>query len=218
MRSFLRRLGLTKKLAAVFYGRSYEQRYNSRLLSLVQSNDIVWDVGANYGLYTMKFARIVSPTGLVVAFEPNPIVCEQLRHAVAHLEQVRLKCCALGDRRGQTYFSIRGNHGQYSYIDEREGDISVNIETGDYLVQSGELPYPSVVKIDVEGYELEVLKGMRQMLNHPLLRVVAVEVHFRLLQERGLSVKEVVDFLSKSGFACSWVDPSHIIAIRKKAL
>jgi hypothetical protein len=72
------------------------------------------------------------------------------------------------------------------------------------------------VKIDVEGFELEVVRGMQDLLRASSCRHVFVEVHFLKLQERGLAnaAKELCRVLGSLGFAVSWIDASHLHARR----
>jgi hypothetical protein len=83
-------------------------------------------------------------------------------------------------------------------------------------VQSDVVDVPNVVKIDVEGFELEVLSGMKQILANRALKAVGIEVHFKLLQERGLTraPRQMESLLQEAGFLCSWPDSSHIFAVR----
>jgi Methyltransferase FkbM domain len=76
---------------------------------------------------------------------------------------------------------------------------------------------PCVVKIDVEGFELEVLHGMSGVLADPALRAIFVEVHFLELANRGLpnAPADIVSLLRAAGFVVRWLDPSHVGATRK---
>lgn len=101
-------------------------------------------------------------------------------------------------------------------IEDAENGVSVRISTGDGLVEQGDVPIPSVVKIDTEGFELDVLRGMTDLLGKPEVRAVFVEVHFGLLCERGQpkAPADIERLLKLAGFATRWVDPSHIAAER----
>jgi hypothetical protein len=78
------------------------------------------------------------------------------------------------------------------------------------------LPTPNVIKIDVEGYELEVIEGLPRVLSSKELRSVFVEVHFSLLHNRKLdrAPAAILQTLRRHGFQVHWVDPSHIGARR----
>jgi hypothetical protein len=73
-----------------------------------------------------------------------------------------------------------------------------------------------VVKLDVEGFELDVLRGLGALLRSPELRTLGIEVHFGILQERGIgdAPRRLERLLCEAGFRCAWTDPSHVIASR----
>ena len=89
---------------------------------------------------------------------------------------------------------------------------TVSVIPGDSLV---DLPLPNVVKIDVEGYEPEVIRGMANTLR--CVRAAFVEIHFAILEGRGMpqAPAEIVQSLRTLGFTTiRWVDASHIMALR----
>ncbi len=73
-----------------------------------------------------------------------------------------------------------------------------------------------MIKVDVEGFEEEVLQGMGEMLTSPELRSVLVEVHFMKLELRGKATAPVriEKLLRDKGFKTNWVDASHLFASR----
>jgi len=93
-------------------------------------------------------------------------------------------------------------------------DSVVSIQSGDDLVASGQVPAPSVIKIDVEGFELEVIKGLRHLLVSQELRLIGVEIHFEQLvkQNSPSAPRQIIDILLASRFQIKFLDPSHVIA------
>lgn len=96
------------------------------------------------------------------------------------------------------------------------GAIVVEISTGDELVNNKTVKLPNIIKIDVEGFEIDVIQGMQTILVNKFLKKVFIEIHFLEMTKRGLKngSKEIVDILNKSGFKVNWTDPSHLIAER----
>jgi FkbM family methyltransferase len=143
-----------------------------------------YDVGANVGFYSMIAARLVDKTGNVISFEPLP---ENLRalegNATAnHFPNIKIFPFALGCRNEEAIFLVseRPTWGKLDGIGEPPDQYSTNIRVKvgrlDSLIAQYDLPNPDLVKIDVEGAEVEVLNGARQLLtrNRP---IVIVELH-----------------------------------------
>ena len=197
------------------------------LLSGISSGAVVWDVGANVGTYTCLMASVAGESGKVYAFEPNPIACQQLRkhclmNAAMNVEVFEL---ALGDQVSRMDFAVETGFTPGGHVIQKEtladgGEVfTVSLVTGDSMVTQGRSEIPDVIKVDVEGYELEVLKGMRSTLAHPQCKTVICEVHFGALAQRGHAFVplEIQSFLRDAGF-CSlkWIDRSHLLAQKSR--
>jgi len=216
LRSVLRNLGLTKLLARLLPNRSYEERFDQALINTIEPGFVIWDIGANVGLYTKKFAELVGAAGSVHAFEPSTVNFAKLSEAVQQLSNVKVYNCALGDEE-KMISMIQGDDqlGATSRV-SLEADGSIKMRTANELLNTG-LPAPNLVKIDVEGFEAEVLNGFLQTGPLPAaIQYFAIEIHFRLLQDRGIpnAPKEIERKLKASGFDVNWVDASHILATR----
>jgi hypothetical protein len=81
MRDAVRKLGLTKLLAPLFQRGGYEWRFENALKGSIRPGDVVWDVGANVGHYTLKFASWTASGGRIYAFEPSRRNLSRLREA-----------------------------------------------------------------------------------------------------------------------------------------
>jgi len=220
LRSFGRRLGIFPPLVRAlrkFSGAAYEERFEAALLREIRPGDTLWDVGANVGLYTEKFAARVQPLGSVVAFEPSPQSVESLRRRFAASTSVTVCPVALADEAGSAiFYGNRSDDGTTDSLVRRSDEATAHeiaVRRGDdYLL---EFP-PNVIKVDVEGFELEVLRGMHKVLLSPSMRAVMIEVHFGILNDRGLpdAPAELVQLLREAGLAISWVDSSHLAGRR----
>jgi FkbM family methyltransferase len=139
----------------------------------VTGGSVVWDVGANVGLFSFAAASLAGPDGLVVALEPDAWLVQLLRRsaleqpagsapvqvvpaAVASQVSIRTLCLATRSR-AANYLAEFGTS-QTGGSREQQSVVAVTL---DWLMDS--LPAPSVVKIDVEGAELEVLKGAHRL-------------------------------------------------------
>ena len=94
--------------------------------------------------------------------------------------------------------------------------IKVRVAKADTLIKKLNLLSPNIIKIDVEGFELEVLSGMKKILKQKTLREIFVEVHFAKLKKKKLKnvVFLICKILKDNKFSISWVDPSHLRAFR----
>jgi FkbM family methyltransferase len=200
-------------------------KFFKALLPHLKDGDYLWDVGANIGYYTRLFADIVGSEGKVFAFEPSPKNFSNLLNNLKSFSNVILLPYGLGDKDGKVVFEQgRDELGATSRIVDNAvnaADTSqeiVDIYSGDHVVDGGRIDIPNVVKIDVEGFEFEVLTGMKKLLEDRKIRTLGIEVHFGLLKERGMSSapRQIEVLLREAGFLCSWPDSSHIIALRDK--
>jgi FkbM family methyltransferase len=164
-------------------------------ISEIQEDDVVYDIGANTGLYTL-FAAAVCPDGEVIAFEPYPPNLNLLKQDIDrnNLQNVNIKNVALSDSIGSISFSQPEEddvgYGSSSIeTTQSKASIEVPTTTGDQLIADGEIPAPNVIKIDVEGAEPLVLRGLENALTGQSCRTVYCEVHLPGVEERP-SVKD----------------------------
>jgi len=223
LRALGRRLRVLPPLVRAYravVGVRYEDRFDRALQGAVRRGDVVWDVGANVGLYTAKFASAIGADGRVVAFEPSPRNARILEQRFAGARTVTIAAVALSDRNGVAPFYE--NDDETSVTDSlvpRAAGIaahSVVVRRGDEYL--GQYP-PNVIKVDVEGFEPEVLDGLHATLADTRLRAVFIEVHFGILAERGRADAPagIAALLRRAGFAVAWADPSHLSAVRPSA-
>jgi FkbM family methyltransferase len=224
-RSVARKVGLTpiiQRLERQLPGRGgYEIKVRSALEAAVLEGDVVWDVGANVGLYTLLFSKWVGATGEVVAFEPVPSCFADLSRCTDGNGNVRVLNLGLGDAdaRLPMYLADDDEGTTHTFVSARGADRQVaelEVRPGDAIRSTMGLRVPNVMKIDVEGFELEALRGLDETLRQPECRAVLCEVHFGVLEARGHKhgPSELRAYLRERGFETSWIDPSHLVAIR----
>jgi FkbM family methyltransferase len=205
----------------LFPAKAYEERFHQELVEAIRSGDVVWDVGANVGLYTEQFCQWVGDQGFVVAFEPGAECCERIRERLKDCAWVAVEQAALGES-DMTGRFVTGESSVDSHLqteaDIENGDLesaAVTVWRGDTVCRRrGQVP--NVVKVDVEGFEEEVLMGMDEMLGFPELRSGLVEVHFLKLEMRGRAAAPVriERLIREKGFRTRWVDASHLVGSR----
>ena len=217
-RSLARRTGIIGLINFLRPTGSYEERAHEALIGAVKPGDVVWDVGANIGVYSEMFCEWVGQDGFVVAFEPFADSCARIRERVPDCAWLQVENIALGEA-DTTGRLVTGAESVENHLaaeaDDSAGTVPVAICRGDTVC--GRLGrVPNVVKVDVEGFEEEVLAGMGEMLASPELRSLLVEVHFLKLEMRGRATAPVriEKLLGGKGFKTKWVDASHLFATR----
>jgi len=226
-RSIFRKLGLLAILKSFLAKtkKPYEQAFHNALKASVLAGDVVWDIGANVGLYTNYFLDWVGEAGEVVAFEPLPSAFLALTMAIGarpkNSNNAILKPIALSDYSGDSHFSESLNdsgNSRTAHLSNNADDkgIQVRVETADLAVAEGHLSIPNVVKIDVEGFEESVLLGGEKTFANMACRHLLIEIHFQRMDDRNLgdSAGRIVKMLKKWGYKVRWLDPSHLHAYR----
>jgi FkbM family methyltransferase len=181
------------------------------LLQVPLSGRVVYDVGCLEGLYTLFFARAVGPRGQVVAFEPNPQNCMAIRGNVAlnGFMNVQLLDIGLGTGPGAMDLVIPfGFPGQGTVDGELQTHylrqagtkrVSVRIDSLDRVLAANELPPPDLIKIDVEGFELQVVDGAVGTLRAHKPKLF-VELHGLEAEHRLANMHRLVGLLREVGY------------------
>lgn len=148
----------------------FEERELDWLMPRLRKDDVVWDVGANVGLYSVLMAR---RAGHVVAFEPVAATVERLQRNLDlnGVRNVTIVEAALSDDAGEaTMATVSDGAGGNRLLRRGErGDVSVRVTTGDqYSDLHGA---PDVIKVDIEGFEPDFVRGALRLLreHQPLL-------------------------------------------------
>ncbi len=181
---------------------TYEPDVWRLIMAQVRPGDVVADVGASLGLYTVSMAKRVGPQGRVYAFEPDPQSFHWLRQNV-ELNQVTAWVStypdAVGDHEGSAAFA--GGHITESHITLNASHASqVKLVTLNKLLADQHL---DLLKIDVEGFEEFVLRGAGQLLNARTRapRAIFIEVHPYAWPRFGVSSHSLLDFLRQQNYS-----------------
>lgn len=204
-----------------------EQDFLSVLMSALCPGDVFYDVGSHIGQFAIPLAKVVGDQGQVIAFEPEAQAYQRL---LDHLElnalsNVRVFRQALGERNAAGRLFVGG--AACPSLVAREGDSEqqraaeeVDIVQGDMLARTEGLPIPCAVKIDVEGYEYSVLRGLQQTLAHPACKLLCCEIHPSFLPPE-VNVSVIAQFVRSLGFTHIDVPPRwtqiHMIAHKERA-
>ncbi len=191
-----------------YLGRFYDLPTQLLVRAAVRPGDTFIDVGGNVGMVTLAAARCAGEAGTVHTFEPNPIAFARLAEHVRinGLERVELHHCGLGDMTGEFTLSVVGDHtggGTLAAVRSaptgpRTTQYVVRVLRGDDVLPPPVAP--TVVKIDVEGFECRVLRGFANLLRttRPLVVTEVVDSH---LHRAGSSKRELFELMRGHGYA-----------------
>jgi FkbM family methyltransferase len=186
-----------------FTGRFYQEELEELLSRTLRPGDHFIDIGANIGLVTLHAASLVGTRGKIWSFEPNPEAYDRL---VRHLDlndvsKNRAFNLGLGSEQAKLTLKLFGRHsGKASLVPHDEPairSVAVDIVRGDKVISELDPDEPTVIKIDVEGFEVAALKGLGAILDGNV--AVIVEVSPAWLGQAGSSPEELFDLMQSHG-------------------
>jgi len=174
---------------------SYEFEKQNYVSNLVKPGSVIFDIGAHVGFYTLLFSVLAGDSGQVIAFEPFPANAKYLKQHIQmnKLNNVRMYEAAMAEKAGTADFET-GISSSMGHITDQisPSTFQVKLVNIDELVNSGEVPPPDYIKLDIEGAELRALQGATETLkkHHPsiFLATHGHDIHkmcCNLLQELG---------------------------------
>lgn len=179
---------------------AYERRLSRHVARLLRPGDAAFDVGSHLGYFGILMGSVVGPTGSVICFEPDPTLHAALQENVTRNRDlisadVTVTRLAVGPARGRASFETGGHstRGRLSDV----GDVEVEMITLDDAVER--FGAPRFVKVDVEGGELDVLRGGRALVESRVASF-GIEIHGKDL---GDSCRRV---LEAAGYDCRFLN------------
>ncbi|MDB6118649.1 MAG: methyltransferase, FkbM family [Verrucomicrobiaceae bacterium] len=191
----------------------WEPEVTGAFRALIKPGDTVFDIGGDAGYYTLLFSKCAGEKGRVVVFEPIPKAQERIKENIAlnGFSNCTLVTEALGSKSGSFVLERPFEDSRINLTKSAagEGDITVQVERFDTLAERLSLPVPDLVKIDVEGAELEVLRGMEGLVadHHPAF---VIELHPQFLPQFNATVDDVLGWLRQRGYHLTALDAGEI--------
>lgn len=198
-------LGDWASRAHYFKGIYYDRTVPLLIDHLLAGGGTFVDVGANRGMHTLHAAKVLGARGHVYSYEPNPDTFDVLK---AHLVMNQLRNCTpvnIGIADVTTELKLNlfsdDHSGTCSFIVSADvaKTVAVPVRPLDAVLDAASLIGPVLVKIDVEGFEHQVLKGMTSLLSRPDVTVIC-ELTDAWLRKTGSSVDAVVVDMAKHGY------------------
>ncbi len=153
---------------------------------IISKGDVIFECGAHHGCSTILLSKWVGPAGRIVTFEPEPSNFSTLQRNVElnHLANVSARRAAVGAEDGELRFDVAG-----SSIATNGKGVAVPVVRLDDFADLN----PTILKVDVEGFELDVLRGAKRILERrPKLHL---EIHTDLLDRYGASVDAILELI-----------------------
>lgn len=150
----------------------YERHVACIMRRVLGNGMIVLDIGANIGYYALLFSKHIGTNGKVIAFEPEPENYELLIRncRLNRLSNVVALQVALGPIEGSHLLFLddlnRGDHRCYCPQGERRRTVSVSMRSGDSVLKELGVNCVDLIKVDVQGWELHVFRGLTEIMKH----------------------------------------------------
>jgi FkbM family methyltransferase len=173
----------------------------SGFLALARSATVLFDVGAAKALFSRLFC-LSGPDKKAVAYEPSPSQIAMASRAMAAnglASRILVRDCAVGSRPGPCTARL-ADDGVFVYADTDFGGQPIEVELtslDDEVERLGVVP--DLIKIDVEGFENEVIAGARHLLK-TRRPPICLELHLGILESRRIPVRQVIEQLQEHGY------------------
>lgn len=221
-----------------WFGRLYEEELERYLRANIRPGDTVIDVGMNVGQITVLSACLVGAAGHVYSFEANATLAAQVAEHCRkqRLDQVKVHSVGLGAKRSQAVLHVETSTSGTASLLAHEGDrwrdtkqIPVDIRVGDEELANVQWTGRTFLKLDVEGAEIGVLRGMtrtlRERVGHAVVEVTpewlggaaGVAELFSLMETAGLTGHQLTDAGKPGGIlrAADVTTQSNVLFLRQ---
>jgi len=192
----------------------HEELETNYVIQFLKNDQIALDIGANIGYYTLLFAKLVGPKGFVIAFEPEKSNYETLRKNVYANQyyNVKLEKMGLGNKTEKTSLLLsKTNTGEHRIVNSTSSTNAQHQEIeimklDDYLESRKIKEKISFIKIDVEGFELHVINGMKKLLErNDDLKIIVEFTPFAIREAYSLP-RKLLEFLHSFNFKINFFD------------
>jgi FkbM family methyltransferase len=185
----------------LFQGRYYPQ-FTAIAAAFLREGGVFFDVGANIGLTSFSLLPLVGGPALELhLFEANPECCRLLELSARHSghEATFITNCCVGAAGGTARLSVPAGHTQAGRITE-VGDVEVPVVRLDDYAERNAIDRIALLKVDVEGFEPEVLAGAETLLREGRIEAIFTEVSVEAQSKAGFEARTYLDRLRSLGY------------------
>jgi len=185
-----------------------------------------FDLGANFGWFTMVLSKLVGKSGRVYSFEADPFLVSILKENVKlnNLSNVSVQPFAISNRTGISKFSLNESYDTRNQLDSivhSENTINAKITSLDEFCKKENLGKVDFIKMDIEGSEPKALEGMRKIIiDNPHLKIIT-EFNQTAMTSVGSSPERFINLLQEAGFTTEEINektPGKLKKISKEKL
>ena len=186
----------------VFLKRSFEPDFLKLASTILSGGGVFFDCGANFGLCTFGLLPSID-VGRVSfhLFEANRNLIRYLEKSKGLFPSATIKVVegCVSDRPGTSRLQIDSQYSGHSHVDSDGAFTQQNIVLDDYIERNG-IGFVTFLKMDLEGQELNAMRGLSKAFNRRAIEVIYFEVRSELLQRYGLQPEEILNVLYENGF------------------
>lgn len=185
---------------------SYDVEMDELLVRILRPGDTYIDIGANEGFLCVTAARLVGPTGRVIAVEPQQRLQPVLqRNFALNAVRVETHAVAISDHAGTAELRLAPdmNNSSTGFATATRYPLKkqpIEILTLAAFLARLRVEGPFVLKMDIESWEHEAILGSPALFREQRVRALFLELHPNLLQQRGLDPGAIPDFLTSCGY------------------
>lgn len=199
----------------------FEPQVSAVAFALIRPGMTVLDIGANIGVHTLHFSKLVRADGLVLAIEPNPVARGELERNIAlnGISNVRVFPDVLWEREGEEefFYPVTGQEAMGGLASNRRFraayEARVHTSTLDGLLGRNGIEKVDFVKLDVEGAELQVLRGATHLFRAGSAPPILYESTENNTAAFSYGPDDVRQFLSSRGYLIQQIDQEDYLAI-----
>tara|TARA_B110000263_G_C15309128_1_gene512059 strand:- start:3083 stop:3940 length:858 start_codon:yes stop_codon:yes gene_type:complete len=189
-------------------GKDVEKNVKEEFSQNINVGDTIIDVGAHIGEYTLLGAKLTGTKGSIIAIEPDHEIVKSLKENIKlnGFENCVVFEKAIGEKVETKNLYKISEADVYGYLDpavenkKLKKHSEIEVTTIDEIVLSNNLNTINLLKIDVEGFEHEVLLGCKNVLEQNKIKKIIIELHPQYLEAKGKNEELIYTFLHKHGF------------------
>lgn len=205
-------------------GKDPEKKVKDSFLENISLGDTVIDLGANIGEFSLIAAKKVGPSGRIIAVEPlaETLISLKKNMDLNGFQNYSILECAVGNKLGKMSLYKKSESATMGLLDPVKGvenmveTNQIDVKTIDSIITKEKIKKVGMLKIDVEGFEYEVLCGCKDSFKQNKIKKIICEVHSSYLRAKGLDDDSIYNLLKQNGFSITVIEKSkerpHILA------